>query len=407
MEEPSSEKDGANTSFNSNCPVCQRRILFQSSTRRGQPFPPYFRRFDIIRNGQERQAPVLCWECCDDGLRAGGTSRCLDCRVYLCDACADKHGVNGGRHRIFTLTELREGNLFDDFRLVHRDDPSHCYRHPGTQFSHWCEHCDCAICLLCIRHHDGHNITALTQTLTDMQSQVKKLKQAIEGFIEDFGKLTQKHQRIKKLVEDHFGCLRGSIKSAAEIRKRKIDEDADELLRQVSRIQEDYESKCKMVEERMETEDVAAHAWKKVLGCFFQDGVNLADNRLIDCFQFLKANESLVQEQRETVDEISESAPKLSEIKNCVFNANLNTFGSSSLTENSVGAIDTPILMLIGEVAEAGGVWVIVGDRGRRTSRNQKNLVIPHFMTLDSKECSLYTQQRPRKLSFNMFSTIH
>jgi hypothetical protein len=241
-----------------------------------------------------------------------------------------------------------------------------------------------------------------------MQAQVTKLKESVETFVEEFEKLTLKHERKKKLVHDHFGYLTASIRSVADERKRKIDGDADELLRQVSKIKEDYEFKCKMVEEMIEREDVATLAWNRILDCIFQDGDELADDRLIDCFQFLKANENLVQEQIETVVEISKSAPKLSEIKNCVFIENTKPFMITSETDNSIGTIDTPILMLIDEIAEEGGIWVIVGDRGRRPSRNQKNLVIPHFLTVNSKECSLYSQQRTRKISFsfNMFSTI-
>ncbi|XP_002735174.1 E3 ubiquitin-protein ligase TRIM71-like [Saccoglossus kowalevskii] len=172
------------------CPNCRQCHNTVSNIQQLPPSMVINAVISIVEEQERKQSHGTCHGCQENPT----THRCIDCALDLCTTCTKVHNKMpvSQHHRSVSVVEFQQAKSITLPTL-------HCTAHGEKPFELYCESCQVAICMLCLRsEHKGHEVVDL------------------HGAADQFSKVTTNHLKLLKAKHRE---IQQSRTSAAKLSK--------------------------------------------------------------------------------------------------------------------------------------------------------------------------------------------
>ncbi|XP_028399256.1 transcription intermediary factor 1-beta-like, partial [Dendronephthya gigantea] len=193
---------------------------------------------------RDRGTGVPCSHECSQSY---SVARCVTCEKFLCQECLTAHDSYRGHtgHSVLTMEELSKP---ENRKKI--NDKMYCNEHSGEILKVYCETCDQLICKDCMdfRHTKPDHSCFLAK---DVGDKYKELLASNNETMDDvltegnalLQKLTRMTEEFGKEVEDVNRKIIQRKKSVAKMVCKVLDENGEELLKEVNEIYNDEQAK--------------------------------------------------------------------------------------------------------------------------------------------------------------------
>jgi hypothetical protein len=271
------------------CRVCHRKIIDPTEEIPG--FPPKIAKAFILQK-------LICdvFSVCEvkpHVKKCTAKFFCSDCSAYCCEDCIPVHIRDSSESPRHTISSLE--------KKTYKKEKPGCTECKDGDAKCYCENenCNVLLCGSCLKLHDGHDVipigmaaTAMTAFLEQSGKHVRDSHDKI-GFERD-GLKIERRARITEYeqVEDR-------IRQWAANLREKIERDEHALLDDVASQMEETEEKYEWLKRHMGADETALAYFEMIHDKL--DQCRNSEDKLIDMFTFVRANEQIVNGGRASV----------------------------------------------------------------------------------------------------------
>jgi len=184
----------------------------------------------------QAEKPIICEECAE-ARNSKATYRCIECRLFFCDAhhLAHTMGRRTSSHPILTLDEVKKS---EEAKQSIGARPM-CIRegHEGQELTLYCETCDQVICLACTLHdHSRPNHAydfvnkAVKKHKEDITTLLVQAKQGINKLETTLGSVRDTQKRVRSRNSE----IQDDLKRAFEVLRNELGRRENSLLAELS-----------------------------------------------------------------------------------------------------------------------------------------------------------------------------
>lgn len=246
------------------CPICKR----SHELPEGLDSIPKNRFLNELSElfGQHEDAKRKWCGACKQGH---STSRCIDCKKDICDACTRVHEELGAlsTHRVMLLKEYEELKMTSPAEI---QPPVCCTEHPLNNVTLYCDTCDVPICFECtVLDHDAphHKYRKIRVVESEYKEQLTKM----------MGKLLEK-AREAKVSEQKVKRVTKSLQSRFQCEEKKLNEHIEKTIQEVvAKIRKNGKNLMSEMKEEYETRIGKLEAQKKEIQIVENDMKYVAD----------------------------------------------------------------------------------------------------------------------------------
>ncbi|XP_065905626.1 E3 ubiquitin-protein ligase TRIM71-like [Dysidea avara] len=169
----------------------------------------------ILKHRSQVGSPAKCDDCGGD---KPFVALCIDCTQCLCRVCYDYHSNKNSTHDILQLDETTQSEPHSSAAVVmdvhsQQHKVLYCSKHTQQELGYYCETCDKMICHSCkMSDHDGHihitsemAVTKRQDELTKMIAPVEKMSESLLNAEDDIvamkGKLQKQAKEIGEMID--------------------------------------------------------------------------------------------------------------------------------------------------------------------------------------------------------------
>lgn len=189
----------------------------------------------LVELFQMKQTKDLqCTICANAQKTVASTSRCLDCKDFLCLACSQGHCCSSLTldHKVVSVEEFLAGRYDSEVRLLQE---LCCQDHPQEALRFFCNTCSLPICRDCrMLDHFQHKVVSMASAVQRERPSVEQLVKTLEDTIvciseqekavEDAkDKLQAEGERMKEKICKHVEDITASIFAQKQTALAKLD----------------------------------------------------------------------------------------------------------------------------------------------------------------------------------------
>ncbi|KAM9319617.1 E3 ubiquitin-protein ligase TRIM45 [Gastrophryne carolinensis] len=205
------------------CPVCDCEAPLPA--RGAAALPPDLPALDEALRERLRAGHRAPCDLCGDGA---AERRCLECRLNVCDFCAQAHRrqKRTSGHSLTRLQDLPAGSSLSP--------APYCALHPLEELQLFCEACAAPSCRDCaILRHQGHELRAVAEAAVRHREQLRAALGKSEPQLEDLEAALSAVSRAEEELRQRADLLRHEVNAFAEGYARAIEEHRLRLLRDI------------------------------------------------------------------------------------------------------------------------------------------------------------------------------